>query len=468
MKWAANIVALALEHITQVETLERLRQQIADERDRARGALLRPRRTRQGAHRAAPHGPPARGRAARRRRTARSRSPRCCRRRSSSRTITEASVRYGDIDRTDARASPRRRGRSPAGFETRDGTRGALEVVYLARAAGRRPKARSCAKNGTCMNSLADMVSSALDKRAADAARARRRGAPAQRARPRAAAARDHHRRGLGARPAPAAGGGLAAPRARRFRTTSPASGCGKKRSSGCGGTRWCLGAEHSLLEEGRLVSIGSPADVDVPPRRNHGLQLGRHPEARRAVGVGDGGGRAALRVLRAAQDGARRLRRAQPRQARRRRRSRPDEVELLEEVGQQLAIAFENALSFRAAERYRQESLAQRDRLRLLLDVNNQLLAQHESHATRLSVLARARRVRRATTTPALVIFDAEANELRVEAHTYYDERGVIEPRRRAAARALALGRGVLRAAHPDVHRGRVRPVRPGAWWRA
>jgi GAF domain-containing protein len=74
--------------------------------------------------------------------------------------------------------------------------------------------------------------------------------------------------------------------------------------------------------------------------------------------------------------------------------------VELLEEVGQQLAIAFENALSFRAAERYRQEALVQRDRLRLLLDVNNELLAQHESYATRLSVLARARRSS-ATTTP-------------------------------------------------------------------
>ncbi len=114
----------------------------------------------------------------------------------------------------------------------------------------------------------------------------------------------------------------------------------------------------------------------------------------------------------------------------------RPDEVELLEEVGQQLAIAFENALSFRAAERYRQEALVQRDRLRLLLDINNELLAQHESHATRLSVLARARRFV-SHDYAALVIFDAEANELRIEAHTYNDDRGVIEPRL-----ALPLGR--------------------------
>ena len=114
----------------------------------------------------------------------------------------------------------------------------------------------------------------------------------------------------------------------------------------------------------------------------------------------------------------------------------RPDDVELLEEVGQQLAIAFENARSFGAAERYRQEALVQSDRLRLLLDVNNELLAQHESYATRLSVLARARRFV-SHDYAALVIFDAEANELRIAAHTYNDDRGVIEP-----SLALPLGR--------------------------
>jgi formate hydrogenlyase transcriptional activator len=105
------------------------------------------------------------------------------------------------------------------------------------------------------------------------------------------------------------------------------------------------------------------------------------------------------------------------------------EEVDLLEEVARQLAIAFENALSFEQAERYRQESQAQRDRLQLLLDVNNQLLAQPESHARRLSVLAMARPFVEHDYA-ALVIWDAETNELRVEANTYYDARGVFEPR--------------------------------------
>src|SRR4029079_5211019 len=39
MTWAAHIVALALEHIMQVEALERLREEVAGERDRAKGVL---------------------------------------------------------------------------------------------------------------------------------------------------------------------------------------------------------------------------------------------------------------------------------------------------------------------------------------------------------------------------------------------------------------------------------------------
>ena len=105
------------------------------------------------------------------------------------------------------------------------------------------------------------------------------------------------------------------------------------------------------------------------------------------------------------------------------------DEVVLLEQVARQLALAFENALTFQQAERYRQESQAQRDRLRLLLDVNNKLLAQPESHSLRLSVLADARRVV-AHDCAALILHDPDTNELRVEAATYYDHRGVLEPK--------------------------------------
>src|SRR5688572_5292834 len=52
-----------------------------------------------------------------------------------------------------------------------------------------------------------------------------------------------------------------------------------------------------------------------------------------------------------------------------------PEDVRLLEQIAGQLAIAIENATHFEQAERYRREATAQRDRLRLLLDVNNALV---------------------------------------------------------------------------------------------
>src|SRR6185503_19197816 len=188
------------------------------------------------------------------------------------------------------------------------------------------------------------------------------------------------------------------------------------------------VAVEHTLLEEGRLVNIGSPADVAF--RRGETtvfnwddiLKLGEPAVSRMAVE----GVRAIccvpLRTARGAY-GVLNVGKADDDSF------SPDEVELQEQIGQQLAIAFENAITFRTAERYRLESQAQRDRLQLLLDVNNQLLAQPESYAKRLSVLEMARRFVDHDYA-ALVIWNGEANELRVEANTYYDARGVFEPR--------------------------------------
>jgi hypothetical protein len=78
--------------------------------------------------------------------------------------------------------------------------------------------------------------------------------------------------------------------------------------------------------------------------------------------------------VLRAAQT-ARRLRRPQPRQTDDDSFA-ADEVELLEQIGPARHRLRERT-QLHAAEHYRQESIEQRDRLRLLIDVNNQLLAQ-------------------------------------------------------------------------------------------
>src|SRR5206468_12844966 len=96
------------------------------------------------------------------------------------------------------------------------------------------------------------------------------------------------------------------------------------------------------------------------------------------------------------------------------------DEVVLLERIGQQLAVAIENAIHFEQAERFQREASDQRDRLQLLLDVNNALVSQVDSHSFRLSTLEVVQSV-----VPhdyaSLAIFDAERRELRLEAMPNY-----------------------------------------------
>ena len=164
---ATSLLALGVEHALQVESLERLGRQVAEERDRARGALsalgervkelsalhetarlLQDERTgvRELLEQVAALLPPA------------FQFP----------DVTHASVRYGDIvvhtpgfvETPWGLAAP---------FITRDGTPGALEVCY----ADQRPAAEEgpfLREERRLLDSLAEMLTSALAKRAADAA----------------------------------------------------------------------------------------------------------------------------------------------------------------------------------------------------------------------------------------------------------------------------------------------------------
>jgi formate hydrogenlyase transcriptional activator len=102
-------------------------------------------------------------------------------------------------------------------------------------------------------------------------------------------------------------------------------------------------------------------------------------------------------------------------------------DVRLIEQVARQVAVGVENAVAYRRAERYQRDAAAQRDRLRLLLDVNNALVSQIESHSLRLSVLGVVRRVL-SHDYAALTIVDDDGRTLRIAAQTWYDARGVIE----------------------------------------
>ena len=102
-------------------------------------------------------------------------------------------------------------------------------------------------------------------------------------------------------------------------------------------------------------------------------------------------------------------------------------EIMLLWQIARQLAVAIENALVFDRAERYRLEASTDRDRFKLLLDVNNTLVSQLDAHALWLSVFKTVRETLDHDYA-SLITFEAGGRELRLEAATYYDERGVME----------------------------------------
>ena len=103
-------------------------------------------------------------------------------------------------------------------------------------------------------------------------------------------------------------------------------------------------------------------------------------------------------------------------------------EALLLWQIARQLALAVENAMSFDRTERYRLEASAERDRFKLLLDVNNTLVSHLDAHSLWLSLLETVRRTLNHDYA-SLITLDAKTRQLRLEAATYYDERGVEEP---------------------------------------
>jgi formate hydrogenlyase transcriptional activator len=424
--WAASIVALAIEHIAQVDALDRLRQQFADERDRARDAmydlgervkeltalhqtarLLEDEELSIGdlLEQIARLLPPA------------FQFP----------DVTQALVCYGDTE-VGTPGYVETAWLLSAPFQTRDGRTGGLNVVYLEE----RPLAAEgpfLREERHLVNSLAEMLATTLDKRLADAA--------VREGEERLRAARDRASLLLEITTAVVSELDL-----RRLLEVVSQLLSQKVPHHFASINLWeeetqrlrrhalVFKSDHAnLVQPGRLVSIGSPGDITF--RRGETsvfswddvLALG---EPSVSVMATEGLRTVCCVPLKTARGAYGVLNIGKPDDA----PFAPDEIALLEEIAQQLAIAFENALSFRAAERYREESNQQRDRMRLLLDINNRLLAQHgESHATRLSVLEMVRSFV-SHDYAALVILDAESNELRVEACTYHDSRGVMEPR--------------------------------------
>jgi formate hydrogenlyase transcriptional activator len=102
-----------------------------------------------------------------------------------------------------------------------------------------------------------------------------------------------------------------------------------------------------------------------------------------------------------------------------------PDEVALLEQVSRQLAIAIENATVVHRANNYRRQLGDHRDRLQLLLDVNN-LLVSELDYPSVLAKISQALRDVIQHDYASIALYDAESGQMQLHALTFTDERGV------------------------------------------
>ncbi len=104
------------------------------------------------------------------------------------------------------------------------------------------------------------------------------------------------------------------------------------------------------------------------------------------------------------------------------------DAVAFMEQVAANVAVAVDNAINFDDAQRLQEELREERDRLRLLLDMNN-LLVSRLDYPELLQTLSESlqRVVKHDSASVALV--DRESGQLRLQALTYTDVPGVVEP---------------------------------------
>jgi formate hydrogenlyase transcriptional activator len=101
-------------------------------------------------------------------------------------------------------------------------------------------------------------------------------------------------------------------------------------------------------------------------------------------------------------------------------------DLEFLRQVAAQVAVAVDNALNFQDAQVYQEQLSRERDRLRLLLEVNNALVSNLDLRELLKEIAACLRRVIRHDYT-ALALYDAARNEMRLTALDFPEGKGLI-----------------------------------------
>jgi formate hydrogenlyase transcriptional activator len=101
-------------------------------------------------------------------------------------------------------------------------------------------------------------------------------------------------------------------------------------------------------------------------------------------------------------------------------------EIAFLQQVARQVAVAVDNVLNFESAQAYQRQLARERDRLRVLLEVNNAVVSKLALHDLLNAISASLRRVIHHEYT-SLALFEAETNEMRMLALDFPEGKGLI-----------------------------------------
>ena len=90
------------------------------------------------------------------------------------------------------------------------------------------------------------------------------------------------------------------------------------------------------------------------------------------------------------------------------------NEIAFLQQVARQVAVAVDNALNFESAQAYQRQLAQERDRLRVLLEVNNAVVSKLDLHDLLNAISASLRRVIHHEYT-SLALYEPATNQMRV-----------------------------------------------------
>jgi formate hydrogenlyase transcriptional activator len=102
-------------------------------------------------------------------------------------------------------------------------------------------------------------------------------------------------------------------------------------------------------------------------------------------------------------------------------------DLAFLQQVATQVAVAVDNALNYRNTQVYQQELARERDRLRLLLEVNNALVSTLDLHQLLSAISSCLRRVMNHDYA-SLALYDPAAQQVRLQALDFPQGRGLLQ----------------------------------------